>query len=444
MTLGDLYPHLLALPGGSHIAAIAVGEDHRVAPAVLAPCPRVVVRGIGDSSTGYGQMVAHLVEQLDAEGIAVHFENLHHDEARRPMDDRLKSRLLAPIQHGPVVLMGGPATQFPPGSIILSMWEATLIPAHAVANMNQARAVIVPCDDNARWFKDSGVTVPIRVVPLGIDPAVHHPGGRAAHQGFVVGAAGRVGPGGGRKGLHLVIAAFLEAFPDDEDVTLEIKCYEDCAIEDYDHPRIKFVRRAMTDAELADWYRGLDLFASASKGEGWGLQPHQSMACGTPVAAAWWGGHAHYMTEASTWAVEFDEEIAGAPYYTGSARWCAVKHDSLVGRMLEAHRDPEGRKAKGLAAAEQAAQFDWARSGRELSGVIREFGLDCPPAPPAVDPRVRDAVRACPNRGPEGGLVLLDEERGCCGGGAERTECRAGKGSRPGRVSLRECLACKT
>jgi hypothetical protein len=66
------------------------------------------------------------------------------------------------------------------------------------------------------------------------------------------------------------------------------------------------------------------------------------------------------------------------------------------------------------------------------------------PSSATLDPVVRDAVLACPHRGAEGGLVLLEDEKSCCGGGAERTSCSAGKGERPGRVTLRECLACKT
>ena len=66
-----------------------------------------------------------------------------------------------------------------------------------------------------------------------------------------------------------------------------------------------------------------------------------------------------------------------------------------------------------------------------------------PSARPAVPARVRDAVLRCPDRGPEGGLVLRDDERTCCGGGEERTACAAGRGARPGRVTLRECLACR-
>lgn len=65
-----------------------------------------------------------------------------------------------------------------------------------------------------------------------------------------------------------------------------------------------------------------------------------------------------------------------------------------------------------------------------------------PANPPGLDPAVRDRVLSCPHRGKEGGLVLLEEEQSCCGGGEERTACSAGKGARPGRVTLRECLEC--
>ena len=57
---------------------------------------------------------------------------------------------------------------------------------------------------------------------------------------------------------------------------------------------------------------------------------------------------------------------------------------------------------------------------------------------PAIDPAVRDAVKACPDRGP---VLPLSQQPEC--GCAELTECRAGRGARPGRVTLRECLDCR-
>lgn len=49
-------------------------------------------------------------------------------------------------------------------------------------------------------------------------------------------------------------------------------------------------------------------------------------------------------------------------------------------------------------------------------------------------------VRECPDRGGVLPVPLQPEGCGRCG---ELSECRAGKGSVPGRVTLRECLECR-
>jgi len=63
-----------------------------------------------------------------------------------------------------------------------------------------------------------------------------------------------------------------------------------------------------------------------------------------------------------------------------------------------------------------------------------------PAVRPAIDPAIRDAVNACPDRGP---VLPLSEQDDCGCRGRELTGCRAGKGARPGRVTLRDCLDCR-
>ena len=58
----------------------------------------------------------------------------------------------------------------------------------------------------------------------------------------------------------------------------------------------------------------------------------------------------------------------------------------------------------------------------------------------ALDPRVRDAVNACPDRGP---VLPISQQDDCGCRGRELTECRAGRGARPGRATLADCLACR-
>ena len=57
-----------------------------------------------------------------------------------------------------------------------------------------------------------------------------------------------------------------------------------------------------------------------------------------------------------------------------------------------------------------------------------------------LDPRLRDAVLACPDRGSVLPISLQDD---CGCRGREVTGCRAGLGTTPGRVTLADCFECR-
>ncbi len=261
----------------------------------------------------------------------------------------------------------------PGRTVNLTMWETNRLSPAAVAACNELACVVVPCAANAAWFRASGVTAPLRVVPLGIDPALFRPTTPEPAGLVRFGCAGRTAHGGVRKGLDAAIAAFLDALGDEPTAFLEVKVWPDCAVADPRHPRVLIRRTPLADAELVDWYRSLSCFVSASKGEGWGLQPHQAMAVGRPAIAPFWGGHAAYMTAESCYPVEFAEEPATGPIYGGLGAWCVPRHDSLVEQMRRAFANGAERRAKGAAAAARAAEFTWARTARELAAVLREF-----------------------------------------------------------------------
>ncbi|WP_435005149.1 glycosyltransferase [Tundrisphaera lichenicola] len=75
--------------------------------------------------------------------------------------------------------------------------------------------------------------------------------------------------------------------------------------------------------------------------------------------------------------------------------------------------------------------LDPARFGREWGELIRDVGSN----PAAKLAR----VAACPDRG---GVLPLSMQDDCGCAGRELSECRAGRGAIPGRVTLRECIAC--
>lgn len=391
-------------------------------PPVKVPPGTLLVQGIGDNSTGYGQMTAHLCRQIAAAGVPIAFSANNLDEARIAIDPLIKASLVSGPIDSPCLCMNGPLHPAPDGSAHLTMWEAFPVPERFTKNLNRARVVIVPCEDNRRWFVEGGATVPIRVVPLGIDPKVYRVTTPEPRGVFRVGCAGRVGPAGGRKGFPDVIAAFLKAFPDDPDCFLEIKCYRDCHVSRPTDPRIRLVQDALTDEGLADWYRSLNLFVSASRGEGWGLCPHQAMACGRPVAAPLWGGHKEYMDRATSYPVDYTEGDDGTEHYDGFENWCLPDVDSLAAQMRRARDNPEERQAKGRLSAEVAAKFTWERSGRELLAVLREFEL-IPKVRPAVveDLRLIKLRKACPH-GRKASACGCSDELICALGKGGRTE----------------------
>ena len=271
------------------------------------------------------------------------------------------------------------------GDVILTMWESTRLHPDWVQNLNRARAVLVPCQWCLDLFRDSGVKVPLRIVPLGYYPETYHPTIPEPEGVTVFGCAGRTSHGGSRKGLEQVARAFLDAFPTEQDVRLEVKIWPDCQFNYQEDRRIIVNREPLSDTGLADWYRSLSVFVSASKSEGWGLQPLQAMACGRPAIATHYSGHGVYMTPETTYPVAYREEAVpdGFPIYGGLGDWSIPDHDSLIAQMRAAHHDPAERRRKGKAAAARALGFTWEIAGRELVKALQEFGLVAAPAPVA-------------------------------------------------------------
>ena len=73
---------------------------------------------------------------------------------------------------------------------------------------------------------------------------------------------------------------------------------------------------------------------------------------------------------------------------------------------------------------------------RLLSGAPRGAKPERP-APVPADRRTLDLVSVCPDRGP---ILSVSLQPAC--GCAELSECRAGRGATPGRVTLHDCLTC--
>lgn len=256
--------------------------------------------------------------------------------------------------------------------VVMTLWESTGWPEDAMQALAKARLVIVPCRWNAETLVQAGCQIPIATMHLGIDPQIFTPSiGCKIPAICQFGAMGRTAHGGLRKGLESVICAFQLAFPDEDDVRINIKTFSDCEI---DFPttdrRLVVNRDFLTEQGIADWHRNNLAFVSASQGEGWNLCLHEAMACGCAPIASVYGGQAEFFDGTVGCEVPFSVVPAVADAYRGCGNMAIPEMNGLVNAMRRVYENRKEAARMGLVASQRARQFTWDRSVKELEAIL--------------------------------------------------------------------------
>lgn len=353
-------------------------------PTAPAAAGRLTVRGHVNILTGYGQLLVGLVRELQSRGVPVCVVPLGEvwEGFGFTIPDDIRAVMASASPDEWELLLAPPPHKGLPGksTVHFTMWESgRLNPGYAEA-LNVKRAVIVP----SRWCQetfDAGyVLAPLYHCPLPVDTELYRPvvDRRCARGPVTFGCSGRVAHGGLRKGLEQCVDAFTRAFPDEQDVCLEVKVFPDCDFPEFTDPRVTVIREAWTDAQMAAWYRRLTAFVSCAAAEGFGLQPLQALASGVPVLATDATGHREYLTEEVGYCVRSTlvrAELAapGNPYYVGY--WSLPDLAHVSERMREVYHAPDEARRRGRAGVATAQRFAWEHFGNRLLTILKECGM---------------------------------------------------------------------
>jgi glycosyltransferase involved in cell wall biosynthesis len=200
--------------------------------------------------------------------------------------------------------------------IAITMFESSRIPSWWVAPLNACRAVIVPSWFCVDAFRQSGVTSPIHVIPLGVDELYQYKERlRTQDSGLRAGivlspqspvlSQGRSPltflaflDRGERKGGQMAVQAFLRAFGDDERYRLILKGRAATGTSfTFTNPNIEVIQHDMEMEELLQLYYRCDVLISAAKGEGFGMLPREFAASGGLALATDWSGTAEGLNQ---------------------------------------------------------------------------------------------------------------------------------------------------
>lgn len=156
------------------------------------------------------------------------------------------------------------------------------------ARCNECNVLVVPSHAALAAFFASDVFAPIHIVPLGVASEEFPFVERNFHlDPFTFLHYGVVQP---RKGTDLLLKAFLQAFPAQDDVRLTIHHWTDWVEHlyqyqvQYDDPRIRFVHRVgATDQDILQLLTESHCLVHPSLSEGFGLTAFEALSTGLPV-----------------------------------------------------------------------------------------------------------------------------------------------------------------
>ncbi len=177
--------------------------------------------------------------------------------------------------------------------VAYSMWEATQIIPQWVLMMNlYFDAVIVPDPFLVDVYKNSGVTLPVFYIPLGLDlkELLKAPLKEEKKEGPFIFAA--LSSGLERKNLVTTIKAFAKALGNNPGARLYINCrFADpdvreailSEIQKQGCSNISYTEFQLKKDAYVKFLKSVDCLLSLTKGEGFSIQPREAMALGIPV-----------------------------------------------------------------------------------------------------------------------------------------------------------------
>jgi glycosyltransferase involved in cell wall biosynthesis len=300
--------------------------------------------GFDDPKYGYGRQTTGFINHL-------------------PPGVKLDSRASVSVWHGqPQYNKGWYKGQY---RACFTMFETDKVPAEVTRYLPLFDQIIVPCDHNVELF--SRYHKNVIKVQEGVDLTLFKPTSAPRLDRFQFRAGGSCWA---RKGIDITIAAFRKLNLPDADLRIKISpAARDIPTNTDFGPNVYLDQGWMTDEEQLLWFAQADCFVAASRGEGWGLMPLQTIAMGIPTIVSLSTGH-----------LEFSHLATGhIPCGTSKSflggNWDEPDVNALADLMLDHYTNLTKKKAEAAKNVKGCKQFTWDIACQQLVAALPEGHL---------------------------------------------------------------------
>lgn len=267
--------------------------------------------------------------------------------------------------------------------VIMQPWEFSSLSKRFLEIFLQADELWVPSNFTRRAFVNSGIPFEkVQIVPNGIDPELFQPSGEAyplktnKKLKFLF-----VGGTTYRKGIDILLQAYVSNFTAKDDVVLVIK---DMGTESFylgqtaqdrinliqnteGAPEIIYIKEYLTEKEMASLYRACDVFISPYRGEGFSLPTLEAMASGLPVIVTEGGATEDFVLQEFGWKIpsyqiSIGEYIDNDPLV--SEAFLFEPDVNYLGSLMRSiYQNPGDIVSRGILASSYARKnWNWNRS----------------------------------------------------------------------------------
>ena len=219
----------------------------------------------------------------------------------------------------------------------------------------------------------------ISVVPLGVDTDIFKPAPVRQGDKTIFFNCGKWEI---RKGHDILINAFKKVLEHGEDAELWMMCSnpfnspeEDARWHQlYNHPKVKLIPRAETQAEVYNIMSQVDCGVFPSRGEGWNLELLEMMSAGKHVITTNYSAHTEFCTQENCGLVTIKdvEPAFDGKWFFGQGSWAKIgPHEEMDLYMKMMKFILDKKDTVNEAGIETAKKFSWENTANQILKVLK-------------------------------------------------------------------------